>query len=230
MRMQEVEGMQVDAADALGHAESTEEMRLDAVDKACYVATMCDGDFEEQACEGEDQDEAANVTMRDLEGGAGKEQFEKWTGTRSQSNNATLYMRSGHVLAPEAERLSAAAKAAARANLEAYLQKVHVAPFLDSSNHTRAQLQQELVDLKHDIGLQARWGREVVESGEDREGCGVARPLTAQEVLELAQLKTPAIRDLEAGTRGGGGRCVCVCARACVCVRALVQSVCLELL
>jgi hypothetical protein len=31
MRMQEVEGMQLDAADALGDAQSTDEMRLDAV-------------------------------------------------------------------------------------------------------------------------------------------------------------------------------------------------------
>jgi hypothetical protein len=220
--MQEAEGMQLDAADALADEKLTDEMRLDAVDEASYVASIVDGDFEELACEGDEEDEAADITMRDVQGGTGKEQVDKWIGTRSDSNNATMYMRNGNVLAPEAERECATAKAAARANLEAYLQNVHAAPFLDLSTHTPAQLEQELADLKHDIGLQARWGREVVESGEDREGCGVARPITAQDEQQLAQLKTPCIRDLETATRGGGGRCVCPCARtcvSCVCVR-----------
>jgi hypothetical protein len=134
-----------------------------------------------------------------------------YTGKRKHTNVASKFMLSGQVLLPDGALHSGPARAAARGNLAAFQRRARGSPSLDVSNLSSQELQQRLVDLRHDVALQARWYGQSVRSGQVRLSWGASRTLTQEEEAEIATLRTPAVREYERATRQSGAWYVVPC-------------------
>jgi hypothetical protein len=196
-----------------------------ATDEGAYNSTEFDEHhsaevqalYEEQAVQGLMWDMIVEEGMGGAQAGAGgdclcececepqkQQAVVPYTGKRKHTNVASKFMLSGQVLLPDGALHSGPARAAARGNLAAFQRRARGSPGLDVSNLSSEELQQRLLDLRHDVGLQARWYGRCVRSGKVRLSWGASRTLTQEEEAEIATLRTPAVREYERVTRQSG--------------------------